>query len=541
MDMSENEVLANPEITTGLATLGLSQKGNPIVYFQANNQILELANSKKDLSVLGLSRLMRLGKKVDEDGKVIGWDPEKTYFNLHEDAEPKGFFKADDARGTGLWKKKNGVHYHDGQGCYSLENVTYVPDSHAGIQPLPGGTEDDGRELYLLIEKYWGRQPAIRICGWAVSAFCAGALDWRPHIWLSAEKGSGKSTLLSVIESALGRTESAFGSNQISSANASAASIRGSVKQGAMGILLDEMEADGLDIAAQKRISGLLEIARQSSSGSVALRGTAGGGATAQTLSCSFIFSSINPPAGTAADASRILPISISKPAAGTPEPVIDHARIAQIGRLVLGRLIADWAGLQTAIDAAKDEIRRAGKEARESDTIGTLTGCARWLTGMEGLEISGADLRERFDGRNDERELLNRILQIPVQMFGNLAMAAGLDAAGQPEADGVRAAESYGVKLVVRDGKRHLAIMNQSESIKRSLNRDHWSAVLIRIGGSEMGRSTFGGVQSRCVFVPVDAADDQEQSVDSIDKPLASVAELTCDDLERLMAPDQD
>ena len=163
MDMSENEVLTNPEITIGLTTLGLSHKGNPVVYFEANNQILELANSKKDLSVLGQHRLMSIGKKVDENGKVIGWDPEKAYFKLHEDAEPKGFFKADDARGTGLWKKKNGVHYHGGQGCYTLENVTYVPDTHADIQPLSGGTEADGRELKQLLEAYWGRHLTRRI------------------------------------------------------------------------------------------------------------------------------------------------------------------------------------------------------------------------------------------------------------------------------------------------------------------------------------------------------------------------------------------
>lgn len=536
--MADSHATKNSDgIPDGIIVLGLSESGNPVVYFKGNGQLLTISASKKELSVLGESRLRQIApvkqkvKDAEGDGfqiVVTGWNAEKAYAILRNAGEKKGLFSVEDARGTGLWPVDGGVHYHDGGGCYVVDGVTYVPDK-PGIAPLPGGSAEDGQYLYSLLEKHWGRQTAIRLCGWVVSAMASGAMTWRPHIWVTAPRGTGKGTLLIPIRAILGRA--AISSNDFSSAG-----IKQKTGLSAKALLLDEAEVDGADQAATRRVEGCVALARGASDGggegSVgALRGTANGKASSHNLHCSFLFASIFPPVGTAADASRIVPVELPVHDKGTTPPEFNKRELAVLGQRILGRIIADWSGLQSEISEAKTALRAKGRENREADTIGTLSGCARWLTGMPGLEVAGPELRERFEGRDDSKELFKRLLQIPVQGHGSIAMALQLvPSNGNPQdvKAGQSAAEAFGFLKINKNGVDYVAIVCTHDSIKRAMGAGGWSTVLKRIPGSIHERASFAGSQCRAVFVPIAAADDAESPVDASTGPIMTAEELS-------------
>ena len=499
-------IIGDAEPTGGIRILGVNTDGNVIAFLGWTGQIVTVTASATNLAVLGGDFLRQISPEINHKGEKTGdWNARKAFDYLQKRAQKLGLFTVEKGRGTGLWRVGDGVHYHNGDGCYALDGHTYIP-AKPGIEPTPCGTHADGAYIYSLIEKGWGRQQSIRVTGWIVTALAAGAMSWRPHLWIEGPRGTGKSTLLNEI------VKTVLGDNSILSQDATAAGVRQSIQQNAQGVLLDEQESDGQDPSKGKRVDALVGLARLASDGggdgsSGALRGTANGKATSSSLHCSFVFASVMPAAGTAADASRIVPVVLQK-TPGAKKPLIDSNELVKSGKRILGRIMSDWAGLQAEIEKAKAEMRLKGMENRECDTVGTLTGCARWVTGMPGLEVEGQELRERFDGRDDAIELFRRLLQIPVQGHGSTAFALCLDpSSSRDDKDikaGVTAAAAMGLRLEDKDGTKYVFVAGTHDSIKRNLGMGGWATVLKRITGALDANLRLAGIKTRGVLVPV-------------------------------------
>lgn len=59
-------------------------------------------------------------------------------------------------------------------------------------------TDEDGQRLFDLANAFRWRNPGsgAMLAGWCALAPVAGALRWRPHLWITGGTGSGKSTVM---------------------------------------------------------------------------------------------------------------------------------------------------------------------------------------------------------------------------------------------------------------------------------------------------------------------------------------------------------
>src|SRR3546814_8012987 len=85
------------------------------------------------------------------------------------------------------------------------------------------------------------------LAGWIAIAVICGALNWRPHVWLTGSSGSGKSWLLdNVIRPLIGAIA------VYCQSNSTEAGIRQTLATDARPVLFDEAESE--DAKAQVRI-----------------------------------------------------------------------------------------------------------------------------------------------------------------------------------------------------------------------------------------------------------------------------------------------
>lgn len=154
----------------------------------------------------------------------------------------------------------------------------------------------------------WDRPISARyLAGWCAIAPICGAIEWRPHIWITGGAGAGKSFILDKIVRRI------IGDIGLSVQSATTeAGLRQTLRHDARPVLFDEIE--GADQRAQIRIQNILELARQASSetGSRIVKGTANGEAVAFTIRSCFAFSSIGVFATSRPDETRITVLGIT-------------------------------------------------------------------------------------------------------------------------------------------------------------------------------------------------------------------------------------
>lgn len=145
--------------------------------------------------------------------------------------------------------------------------------------------------------------------GWIGPGFFAGALKWRPHVYVTAPRGSGKSLLIAMGNAALGALGCAAGQD------ASAAYLRQSLNGRACAILIDEAEG-----GENGKVEAILELARCAADGEGAFsgRGTPGGIAQQFTFAGPIMLAGIQAPILAAQDRTRIAQLSLKEGKPGT-------------------------------------------------------------------------------------------------------------------------------------------------------------------------------------------------------------------------------
>ena len=142
-----------------------------------------------------------------------------------------------------------------------------------------------------------------------LAGYIAGALAWRPHIYVTGDTGEGKSTFENLLREL-------FGGRALRAADPSAAFIRQQLQGAARPVLVDEIENSEVNTRARD----VIETARLASSENQAAtgRGSAGHKAVTFALNGCFYFSSILHPPIEAAG-SRAYHDLRSRPAAPGP------------------------------------------------------------------------------------------------------------------------------------------------------------------------------------------------------------------------------
>lgn len=250
-------------------------------------------------------------KDPDNDAKGIDWMAAASA--CMEWCKELGVYLEEDVRGRGAWYDDGRSVVHAGDRLLVDGVPVRIKDFQTGYIYEKGGTLDryidtppaaalDAQKVLRAFQlmNWKNNTHASFAAGWVVLAPICGALDWRPHLWITGEKGSGKTWVINrVIKPLLGDTFiNTLGKT-------SEAGIRQFGNQDARPVIIDESESE--DKRSRDSLQNIIELARMSSSesGASIIKGTSGGKAISFKVRSTFLMNSINVMLNMAADESR--------------------------------------------------------------------------------------------------------------------------------------------------------------------------------------------------------------------------------------------
>lgn len=466
--------------------------------------------------------------------------------------ERRGIYSPDRERGRGAWYDKGAAVLHlgnhllvDGKRKTIAEHDSaYIYTRQAPLEhgaDASPASDDQAADIAELFEQLNWHKPvyAQLLAGWCLLAPICGALYWRPHVWITAQRGAGKSWVQDhVIQPLLGP------SALMVQGSTTEAGIRQKLKQDARPIVFDEAESE--DHKSQNRMQTVIELARQSSSDSTAeiIKGTVNGHGMAFRMRSMFLLGSVNVSLSQAADESRFSVLSLATPDK-SPE---ESERFANFSKRVDNTLTPDLCAamrarayhLMPVIRENAKTFARAVAEVlgsqRLGDQVGTLIAgaCAYYRSDAISLDdarkwVSDMDFSDAKEAEavSDEESCLQRILQSQVQFDserGQLRRSLGelVDAAigsehigGLTQADANDILKRYGLMI---DGT-NLSVANKHAELEKLLKDTPWGAGWRRILGripdahASFDAVRFAGARSRAVRIPLSFIQSNESN----------------------------
>lgn len=363
------------------------------------------------------------------------------------------------------------------------------------------------------------------LSGWCAVAPICGALDWRPHVWITGAAGSGKSFVLDKIVRRI------IGDIGLSVQSATTeAGLRQVLRHDARPVMFDEIE--GADLRAQSRIQNVLELARQSSSetGASLIKGTVSGEAMSFRIRSCFAFSSIGVSATSRPDETRITVLGIKADG--------NRARFEKLADLIANTLTDDYVHRFTArsvrmIPVIRENARIFSTAAakvlgsqRAGDQVGALLAGAYSLHSDKPVTVEEAtkwiDKQDWSENKaqgedTDESKCLNFLLQHVVKCPGasgprDASIAELMEVASErkPAVDAERLSAIATLGLYGFRGDVDQMVVSATHSaIARILRETEWAKTwprtLGRLPGAQPTNGTvrFGDVKTRGVEIP--------------------------------------
>ena len=231
----------------------------------SNKQIVKVSVSGHSKS--GLLNLMPLTYwETLYPKKNGGFDVDLATNDLMCAARVKGIFDESLIRGVGVWPScinLGDALWIDGKKQpFSANNSKYIYEIGRAI-PAPDAPALQKDGTLILQEAVaalpWGRSSCCELfLGWLALAPLAGALQWRPHVWLTGPSGTGKSYIMNnLVHKILPFLQALQGST-------SEAGLRQKTGTDSVPVIFDEFETD--DEKSGDRVKSILELFRQASS-----------------------------------------------------------------------------------------------------------------------------------------------------------------------------------------------------------------------------------------------------------------------------------
>lgn len=299
--------------------LGLTEK---ILHFYCKSQKQIVSFSIKELSkstVLLLAPLDFFINKYPKGDKEQTINLDVLINSLVRESESK-YFNKNKVHGSGCWLDKGIPVFNDGKYILSkgqsfdlfdpsFENI-YVSTKKIDLNFLNTGSVHDGTTLMEILNcfSFTNSFSAKFLAGWIFLAPIAGALDWRPHLWILGEAGSGKSTLLDKVVFKI--------LHQVSlmiSGSSSEAGIRQDSSNTSLPVIMDEGEAESRK--EKEDFQKILQLIRSSSSNQKTkiVKGSASHESKTFSSSSAYLISSTGSNLERQADKTRFLILSLSK------------------------------------------------------------------------------------------------------------------------------------------------------------------------------------------------------------------------------------
>ena len=483
--------------------------------------------------------------------------PTKTSFDTDRAADTlmrvctqQGVFDPGRIRGRGAWYDAGRVILHLGnrlsvipdQGSPTQHSIQSPPQSYyfyenakSLIGPAEQPLNDElSRELFKLAEKFKWEVPASAyfLVGWIVLAPVCGALDWRPHIWITGGAGTGKTTILKhFMRPLLG------GIYQAATGGTTEAGLRGTLKSDAIPVVFDEFEQN--EQRDKQIVQNILALARiASSEGGKIYKGTTSGGSNSFEIRSMFCVSSINVNLIQKADIDRFCVLGLRRDPISKDDWREFEKRILELateenGRKLISRTIDNIpfirSNARTFAAALSVEFGQ-----RYGDQHGTLLAGAWSLSPAGGelisLEAARAwiqsmdwETHQSDPGEADEMKCLNFILNHMVHVDGKkmtIMELVGMAKRGcfkvtahrEDSEDPSAVLARYGLKV---QGDA-LAIANTNSNLQNVVKETPWSGnaykqSLKRIPGVTTPKNAirFPNMSpSRCILVPMQVLD---------------------------------
>ena len=488
------------------------------------------------------SQNYRPAKRNDADG--VDWTLAADA--MMRRAKGAGIFCTDVVRGLGAWWDSGRCAVHlgnrvimDGR-SYSVDEVPskyiYEQASTTRIGTSAPLTSEQSRKFVDICESLRWEVPMYgKLCaGWVFLAPICGALNWRPHIWITGEPGSGKTT---IVHGVIGRALS--GNMKMFLGETTEPAVRQILGCDALPVLFDEFESERKKTAA--RVEDVMSLITQASSetGGVLAKGGAGGKAIKFRIRSMFCFSSVAVAIKQAAARSRITVLSVRAVEQSSKEQtdkwnVLESEIIKTMTPEYIDALQARAVTLIPTIRANAVVFAEAAalvlKTRRFGDQIGTLLAGAYGLhstnritpeAAREWLETQDWSEQTQDQDVSDKSECLGWILarRVSVQderghrverTIGELlrVAVAGLSTGDIQCRDATEELARCGLRVEADN----LQIANSHPWIERTLVDTPWensySRTLLRLALSRRGPVVnFAGVRKRCVEVPLDHA----------------------------------
>ncbi|MBT7487170.1 MAG: hypothetical protein HN673_12440 [Rhodospirillales bacterium] len=299
--VNENKVVYDPG-EKGPLPLGYLSDGRFVVRDRIANRITgftaqTLANEAGLLGLASMDFWSTQFARYSKGGKLAGVEAKVAANAIMEACRAKGPFDVSRVHGRGVWREGDKVVVNLGE-----KVPEGLKDHYVCFAPLPdlGGEPPHGGDVFDVLQNFnWKHdEDAHLVLGWLKIAPVCGALEWRPHLFLTGPKNTGKTTLVRGMTGLLSPLVVSL------DGQSTEAGIRQKLGPDSLPVILDEFESDG----NRSRMKNVIRLARSASSaeGAVA-RGTPEGRVLEFNIRTTFLFAAINPIPGSAADSSRLV------------------------------------------------------------------------------------------------------------------------------------------------------------------------------------------------------------------------------------------
>jgi len=540
----EDDTATKPgEIFAGSPALALGTLGVKCFYLDTLGQLITVARHDKDTMRKiygGNSALLEYQFPThNKEGNISGWNQEKLASAMTRACSQKGVWNAEErVRGVGAWRDDDGgLILHCG-GRVLIGGKWLMPGEHDGFvypafepipRPLPSSELDfePGAELSEILRSWnWerGDTDAWLMLGWIVAAIFGGALKWRPMVWITGDAATGKSTLQEIMEQVIGGHGAL-----IHSPNLTEPSIRATVKQSTIPVLIDEAEPE----PGSKRLGDIIRLARVAASGGRVLRGSTDHQSHSFTVRNVFGFSSILRPPMLDQDLSRLALLELLPLPRTQSPPNVSPTRMRKVGRALRTRVVQGWSRYHETLELYRQALTLAGHNARGADQFGTLLAMADLVMhedapGPDRLtmwtaKLTASDVSDQLDRSPDWARWLNHLLGQPLDAHrggrrytvGRWVLAAAGILPDNIEPDRATARDllpAYGLKVEGKGDGAQLMVANRNPTLGL-LHRDThwadggWSQAAQRVPGSQKTNPLrFETLQSRAHAIPLSA-----------------------------------
>lgn len=514
---------------------------------RGTKQIVELtANSHRKLNLIQIAPLnyweMTFPRKNGAD-----WESAANW--LMRECEAVGVFDPSRIRGRGAWWDDGKTILHLGgrlvvEGAettsMTVRGSRYIYERAVDLQSF-ATTEvdpDDAIAILLLANEFSWDVPAsgALLAGWtALAPFC-GALEWRPHVWVTGNPGSGKSTVLRDYVRGILR-----GACHVVQSSTSEAGVRSLLGRDAIPVVFDEADpSDDTNKGQMDNLLGFIRAASSDDSGSI-YKGRTDGGCNRFDARAMFCMSSVNVPISRQSDRDRFCLLSLRR---GDPNHDWKGLRLRMaelitpdVGKRIAARtlrliptiranartLAAVLAGRYSQRFGDQCGTLLAGAYSLMSEDVLTPEEAASWVDSMDWSSYAPDDTD------TEERECIQHLLQTQVQLEGGRRAQIGelvqiaiaspftpnsvVSIVDRPTAIAILG--RHGFKIVAVDGQTYLAVSNRSKEISSWVRQTRWAnayvSALRKLPGAitpKQGMHFAGVGTQRCTLIPLTAID---------------------------------